>query len=283
MNTVIIGSGFDIDLGLKNSFSDFAKSHRSILCGNDLWSDFEKKLQDKVVEWYNNGMDDNEAIDLNRLWCAQRNNLSYFFTEQSDKFSIDKGRCAYQFLESLTRKSKKYTFNYTIPYDYVQTSVRQSIIHLHGIHYRDTFKKPMMVMSQGNELVLGIDENCIPKEGMQNKYISALCKKNQKGYATTNIVNDLTNSEIVIMFGFSVNVVDFSYFKQLFEEIEKGISVCKRIIYITGTEDHFERFVSNLKNNGVQYDILSHNVCVQPYYTIKGHQTKEFSEILRLL
>ena len=283
MNTVIIGSGFDIDLGLKNSCRDYSYSHYCPACGNELWSDFENSLQNKVVDWYNNGMDKKEAIELNEFWNVYRNNLSFFFTQQSDDFKIDKERCAYQFLKSLTDKCKIYTFNYTHPYDYVKTVEKQNIMHLHGIHYRDTFEKPLMVMSQGSELVLGIDENCIPSEGMQNEYISALCKKNQKGYYKTNIEDDLTHSEIVILFGFSVSTVDFSYVKRLFQEIEKGISVCKRIVYITYKENHFERFVSNLENNGVQYDILSHNVYVQPYYTIKGPQTEEFSEILRLL
>ena len=52
---VILGSGFDIDLGLKNSCADYAKNHLCPVAGNKQWSTFENTLRDEVIQWYNNG------------------------------------------------------------------------------------------------------------------------------------------------------------------------------------------------------------------------------------
>ena len=56
MKTIIIlGSGFDKDLGLNNSCADYAKNHLCPVVGNKQWGTFENTLRDEVIQWYNNG------------------------------------------------------------------------------------------------------------------------------------------------------------------------------------------------------------------------------------
>lgn len=83
---VILGSGFDIDLGLKNSCADYARSHLCPVVGNEYWSAFENKLRDEVIQWYNQGKDEQRAEKLNRLWQVYVKNISWFFTDKSDDF-----------------------------------------------------------------------------------------------------------------------------------------------------------------------------------------------------
>jgi hypothetical protein len=140
-----------------------------------------------------------------------------------------------------------------------------------------------MVMSQGHNMILGIDSDCIPHEAMENKYISPIVKRHQKGYSMTNIIHDLSNSENVIFFGFSMNEVDYIYFKQFFTEIENCKSKCRKIVYFTLNEIEYDRFRNNLRKNGVNFDQLINNVSIQPYYTEQGSQTEKFYEILQSL
>ena len=51
MKTIIIlGSGFDKDLGLNNSFEEFSKCHLNPTCGNAEWGAFENTLRHKVLD-----------------------------------------------------------------------------------------------------------------------------------------------------------------------------------------------------------------------------------------
>ena len=144
---VILGSGFDIDLGLKNSCADYAKDYRCPVVGNETWSAFENTLREEVKQWYNQGKDEQKAEELNRLWQVYVKNISWFFTDKSDDFfekKNKKGRkirkvqtsCAYWFLKQIKAncKSKIYTFNYTNPFEYVDLPQLKDFIHLHGKH-----------------------------------------------------------------------------------------------------------------------------------------------------
>ena len=62
MRTVIIlGSGFDIDLGLGNSCAIFSNNHYCPTVGNKTWSAFEYRIREEVISWYANGK--NELAD----------------------------------------------------------------------------------------------------------------------------------------------------------------------------------------------------------------------------
>lgn len=216
---IILGSGFDMDLGLNNSCDKFYKSHfyPSVFENNQQdWSNFEKTFRDKVKDWYNNGKNENKAVELYKLREEYSINISWFFTYCSDKFEINKETCAYRFLESLTETSKIYSFNYTNPYEYLDIIQTKEIIHLHGRYYKDSFRGGKMVKSQGHNIILGIDGNCIPKDGFDNPEIHALVKKNHNVYKETNIIKDLSNVENVVFYGFSMGIVDYNYFEDFF-------------------------------------------------------------------
>lgn len=284
MNTIVVlGSGFDIDLGLGNSFSEYSKNYLNPMCGVNGWGDFENKLQQEVVDWYKNGMDEQRAKKINLMWTVYKKNLSNFFTIKSDKFRLDTNKCAYKFLEALSNTSKIYTFNYTTPYDYVKLKNIHQLTHLHGRYYRDTFKKYLMVMSQGDNMILGIDNNCIPAEAMINPYIYPLAKKHQLGYIETNLQIDLLCAENVIFFGFSMCKVDYGYFKKWFDSILYGRTYCKNIYYITYRKKNFKDFCNRLITYGVNQDVLSNSVALNPIYTVNGSKDEAFSNMLKFL
>lgn len=296
MNTlVILGSGFDIDLGLKNSCADYAKDYRCPTVGNETWSAFENTLRDEIIQWYNNGKYEQKAEELNLLWKVYVKNVSWFFTEKSDEFFVEgykKGRriknvqtsCAYRFLKRIkvNSKSKIYTFNYTNPYEYVDIPQVKEFIHLHGKHYKDTFDKTLMVMSQGHNIIFGIDE-CIPEDGINNPYIHPLVKKYHPQYKKTGIIADLLNAKNVIFYGFSMGMIDFCYFAEFFNAICNGTTICKKIYFVTYNKKGFKSFLGNLRENKQNVDCILQQVSIIPIYTRKGFKNRDFRMMLRRL
>lgn len=292
---IILGSGFDIDLGLKNSCADYAKSHLCPIVGNKDWSAFENTLRDEVIQWYNNGKCEQKAEELNQLWQVYVKNISWFFTEKADEFLVrkyQKGRrvkkfhtsCAYRFLKCIkvNSKSKVYTFNYTNPYEYIDIPQIKEFIHLHGKHYRDTFDKPLMVMSQGYNIVFGIDE-CIPEDGINNPYIHPLVKKYHPQYKKTDIIVDLLNAENVIFYGFSMGMIDYDYFSDFFNAISNGTTSCKKIYFVTYNKKGLKDFLGNLSANKLNIDDVLQQVSIIPIYTSKGFKNRDFRMMLRKL
>lgn len=292
---VILGSGFDIDLGLKNSCADYARSHLCPVVGNEYWSAFENKLRDEVIQWYNQGKDEQRAEKLNRLWQVYVKNISSFFTEKSDEFIVTtqircrrtkkvKNTCAYRFLKEIKAKSKSkiYTFNYTNPYEYVNIPHVKEFIHLHGTYYKDTFDQPLLVMSQWHNIIFGIDE-CIPEDGINDSYIHPLVKKFHPQYKKTEIIADLLNAENVIFYGFSMGMIDYDYFSEFFNAICNSTASCKKIYYVTYNKEGLKDFIENLKANNLNIDEVLQQVSITPIYTRKGFKNRDFRMMLRRL
>ena len=275
---IILGSGFDIDLGLGNSCRDFCKSHYCPTTGNQYWSDFEGTLRDEVIKWYTDGKQDLAAKALNELWQVYVRNISWFFTDKSDKFKCNERACAYKFLKRLspTCKTKVYTFNYTNPYEYVDIPQLKEFTYLHGTHSRDTFNKDLMVMSQGHEIILGIDE-CIPQDGLSNPNIHALVKKNHPRYKDTEIVYDLSKAHNVVLYGFAMGKTDLGYFDRFFNALKNNSYPCEKLYYVTFDKNCFNDFLSNLKENGLN----TGSIRLIPVYTKYGSKNRKFRKMLR--
>lgn len=281
---VILGSGFDIDLGLNNSCADYAKDHFCPVAFNKYWSDFENTLRNEVMQWYLNGKDEQKAKDLNQLWQVYVRNISWFFTKTSDKFTINKNHCAYKFLKRITANSKSiiYTFNYTNPYEYVDIPQVKDLIHLHGRYYKDTFNKPLMVMSQGHSIIFGIND-CIPSDCINNPNIRPLIKTNHPQYKETDIITDLSKAKIVIFYGFSMNIIDYGYFSEFFNSINNGFTNCKKIYFVTLNKKGFKSWCDNLKRSNVDVENILKQITIVPVYTSKGFKNRTFRMMLRRL
>ena len=239
-----------------------------------------------VYEWEGG----KKAEELNQLWQVYVKNISGFFTECSDKFKDKKrGRrakhvkktCAYNLLKRLkaNTKSKIYTFNYTNPYEYVDMPQVKDLTHLHGVYNKDTFNKPLMVMSQGHNIIFGIDE-CIPDDGTNNPYIHPLVKIYHPEYKDTDMVSDLSNAENVIFYGFSMGVIDYRYFAEFFNATNNR---CKKIYYVTYNKKGFKDFLNNFKRNNCDIDNILQQKTIIPIYTRNGLKNRDFRLMLRRL
>ncbi len=78
---VILGNGFDRDLGIDLSFNAYCNYHlcpayNPLNIDKKRWSDFENEIREKILSWYNNKRNEEYAKLINEEWIAFKRTLS---------------------------------------------------------------------------------------------------------------------------------------------------------------------------------------------------------------
>ncbi|MDO4971229.1 MAG: AbiH family protein [Bacteroidales bacterium] len=238
MITLILGNGFDIDLGWKTSFKDFFNSlykpeHEGIYISG-LEEFIDSSNRDKNYEhWYNleqqfldfarkgtaDAKDDNVEAIKHLTWLQQTGNNSTFFNQIISKLTdylaaesnkeINVNSCAINVLRSviLYGDSKIYTFNYT---DIKKTSEKAGIECNIPVHYVHGSLK-------NNDIILGVTDEVDMELGY-----SYLQKSRNPNFHKSNIEIDLCSSQEVVFFGFSFGRNDHQYLRSFFEYVRKA-------------------------------------------------------------
>lgn len=262
MKVLIIGNGFDLDLGLKTRYSDFAKSKEwNQLYASDSWSegsmaiymknqaekdnwfDIEQCIADYVKKkeaandfsnvtedaWYFNQLKtylDSYITDCLLNWSSNNDSLAARIIKESDE-----GR----------KFDAIYSFNYT--YYEINNAITGEIENLIGVKY---------VHNNGQKLVLGVNENCF-----NCREYSFVKKVNHSFYPSTDIIPDLDKATQVIIFGHSLNMIDWMYYKKFFEQSSKTISEPKRVITIVSRDQlSLLQIKNNLNDFGISLTTL---------------------------
>lgn len=234
---LILGNGFDIDLGLKTSYKSFVKS-RFWPCKNRLYSkedvekyDNEECLHDVLHEdtasksWY----------DLEAILATYATSLCGYNPVQGVTSSMieraEKDRIIYnKLLNSLTSYLRKiqdgkiknnsiaaivlsvilessfdvkiYSFNYT---DFTRLVTRLGI--------KDKVDVTYMHGNLTDGIILGIESNmdfCPPYRYM--------CKEYSPFYRSRFLSNELHDAQHIRIFGHSLSEIDYHYFRRFFSE-----------------------------------------------------------------
>lgn len=222
---LILGNGFDIDLGLKTRYSDFANSNiwkklmeNSLQYDPDLlgellnaketeaWFDIEKTMngyvralkQDYLVA---------DIIDKDKSnFIKVSESLSLYLKKEQKERALEAGSFAAQVLHLISEVGgfEYYTFNYTS-----LSSIAKScgikidsskITHVHGSLENDS-------------IILGILTD--PADPIHEQY-SFMYKDNSRFYMSNNMYEDFDKADDIIFFGHSINGMDFPYFKDFF-------------------------------------------------------------------
>jgi hypothetical protein len=259
MNVLIVGNGFDLDLGLHTSYKDFAKS--------PYWDELYKPDN----KWNNNGLADfinhqsleSAWFDIEEclaVYVKRKEKERDFSLVQQDKLFLKAlERQLTQYLSdqllspklngaSLANKIIKvqeeahlfdsiYSFNYT-EYDYfgaidVDMGYLYDVVPLH---------------SMKGDIILGIEEEAC--ESREYSFVRKVC---HPSYPSTRIVPDLLSSTIVVVFGHSLNSFDYKYFKQYFISLRQDILKGKeRSVYIISKDDNS---INTIKDNLCEHNM----------------------------
>lgn len=226
-NIFIIGNGFDLDLGLKTKYSDFAnssfwpdqdgeripplKSYLEAKRDSESWFDIEgellnyaqfenKKRRGIVISKEPSSTSKLDMAYFGKLQVA----LCSYIREQQSK-SLSKESIAEKVLKSVWNNgyfNVIYSFNYT---DLNSLANRlglnakiNNVQHIHG-----------KVID--NSIILGVDETpLMPGYELLHKTMSPY-------YRSHDIFNDLSTAEEVVIFGLSFGKIDYTYFDRFFQ------------------------------------------------------------------
>ena len=269
---LIIGNGFDLDLGLKTSYMDFADSEfwpKGILIEkeniyrkqgllafldkykSDNWFDLEsllKKFADSNYSYVEMTYNRSSRVEENKqLFYGIIQNLSFYLNKQQECASLNHPSLASQFISKCNYFNKIYTFNYTdINYlaERLGYGTSCNVIHLHG-----SIKE--------NNIILGVDESDVLIDSYR-----FLQKSFNSNYKSHHLLADLDKANEVIFFGFSFSTIDLGYFNN-------WLSNCKRktIKIITKDRESLEAIKANLQNKGLKISGLYGQSFVEHFYT----------------
>ena len=269
---LVVGNGFDLDLKLKTRYSDFAESKEwndlysqteivkktpllQYLYGKrfiDQWFDIEKALYDygviKIDGSYAHSIE-NDKEGYRMICDAFRDYLKKHVYNQSH--SID-DTAAGRLLKSICNlnnyiDNRIYSFNYTPINLYMKVlgseTCNPQISYIHGDIVTDS-------------VILGIEDVDIKK--LSPGY-SFLYKSNNINYKPSDFASDIVAAKNVVIFGHSLNLMDFGYFKEYFKVLLTN-SDKKRCLTII-TKDILSRIslLDNLRIAGISVvDMFAH-------------------------
>lgn len=225
---LILGNGFDIDLGLKTSYRDFMNNDQywpfvgepenySPLgqemkkIKEDNWYDIERALLKFAKSYRLNtnpfDRDPNVFINCRFDYESLVSALAEYLQVQQDEGEINADSVAFRVLKRLlndTSLDAIYSFNYTEIERILQRipglpSITIPIVNVHGKLHDHT-------------LILGVNE----KEELNYKQFQYLYKTFNRHYQSNNLRYDILTAQEVIIFGHSLSEVDYSYFEEFF-------------------------------------------------------------------
>lgn len=224
---LIIGNGFDLDLGIKTKYIDFANSEywpfeeRSYFKENTL-PFFLNSRKNKVETWFDleellaifardNSILSKEKInDTMRDFEILKKKLKEYLEKQEDVFfeemkgNTQTNKVSHLILQVFLKMQgrKIYTFNYTNTQKIAKSLIsgfEDNVTHIHG-----SIKENNIILGTG-------DQRDIPDPFFQ------FYKSASPNYSSNNLVEDLNNADKIYIFGHSLGRNDHDYFSDFFK------------------------------------------------------------------
>lgn len=288
---VIIGNGFDLDLGLHTSYRDFITSDECVkLHGgskNNLlsmiidkyhllnWIDLEEELKQIAIRH------DMMNLPRNRDFKADFHNVSRCLQsylkrvqESIGQDDLRKISCAAMLLKLMCdypAEFEIYNFNYTDLNVLAKSLGYEG--HLHYSHVHGDLQ---------SEIILGFEDD-VPE--LQDFYY--MIKTFNSSYSTSHIRESLSKAHEVIIFGHSLGSTDYPYFSEFFaskSSISSKFDNPMRISIITANEDSKLSILKQLrKMNNNRTNILLDRNDVTFFYTNNWTTIPIFHHLLQRL
>lgn len=292
---VILGNGFDLDLGLSTSFKSFVDSFlfktapeapliKDIKINH--WSDLERVFRIKILEYIENPTD-SLCENIKDTWNIIQNRWSRYLPEITELRNIEvcikKNSCAYQLMQKAKNTSNWYSFNYTDPFYLSGISENMFPIYIHGSFQPREFLEKDLMFPIPNNLIIGIDSD-ISLSKIDNENIRHILKKQHRAYKETNILKSLKESHNIILFGHSLAITDSDYFKSFFSSIINGKLKPKKIFIVTYNSISLQEIKANMKEYSIDYnELFSSNVEIIPIFTVNGSNDHDFRKMLNYI
>lgn len=211
---LIIGNGFDLNLGLPTSYGNFVESEQfndMVARGNKLaihlrskyelqnWIDIENELKSYSME----NDDSSFKFNYELLTYALINYL-----EKLDYTLIKHSSAAYRIIESISKAFDRYTildYNYT---ESIATILRNQFVDLESI--KQNLIKVHGEASKG-DIIFGVEDDARIKP--EHVFLR---KAYPRHYKALNFKSIFEKAKRIIFFGHSLGETDHTYFQSLF-------------------------------------------------------------------
>ena len=304
---LIIGNGFDIDMGLPSRYSDFIRSKEwhdavsgfniyiqqkdyqahsliaqlQMASQNSQWFDIEKEIHQFIASHPDNTQKD--VRDIRSEFKVIRKALANYLKRITENFTADKNRlstCLMYKLRECPLSIAELNFNYTNPLEYLKLPLQQEalngnlhlVTHVHG-SLRD------------NDIVLG----CDLQEGEQvNRQLSFMYKYNMLNKAN-HVARHILEAKEIIFFGHSVNEMDFGYFKEFFKVASASPNPVRHLTIITYDDESERNIKDNIMNQGISVSYLYSNlwtfdvIKTSKLYDKHDEEKRKWTELLERL
>lgn len=290
MKVLVVGNGFDLDLGLGTTYLNFAQSKE--FQGLYSFSQIPDSLASYLFSQVTN--ENTKWFDLEDLIAK------YVFTKKTGKtFGIDEDRfflkqltiAFWKFVESEWMEKCNNLWNTPIKHSLAKAFIEKqnktncfdriysfncfdySLLDLASDLEIDYLRSITFIHGHSNDFIFGIaEEDCTCKD------YSFLIKKNQQGYPTENVkifMSDLKKADEIVIFGHSLNRIDMGYFKPFFYILCAQPNSNKRITFIEKNEDSFNCIKKRItKFASVSYNQLNSSCSISALFT-ENYENKE--------
>lgn len=318
-NVLIIGNGFDLDLGLPTKYSDFAKSeywpssaprkkNREEQSQNDsriinLYTITDSPKLEEAIEnarsretWFDL---EKELLDYAMQYEPKTPNFTRFSRESANevKSNVDYYNKLRNSLNDYILEVQK---KQKVSKDCKASDVLKAVVQngyfesVFSFNYTDliSIAKQVGISHEieythlhgnvlDNSIILGVDETKL-RDGYESFH-----KSSSRYYHSHALYNALTGAEEIVIFGLSFGSIDYSYFNSFFKQITEGESIMdNKKQYITiFTKDDSSRLgiIANLRNMGINIQRLYAQTHFQIICTSDDVEKQELSNFyLRL-
>jgi hypothetical protein len=309
---LIIGNGFDLNLGLKTSYSDFLDSpqfekliqekktnyfalHLILQRQLEGWVDVEDEIHNYILsgdpklevagEIYisKQGVSSpmhlprNNKYRLNFIqeYIDVQNALKdYLKTQEIDSQDDLSKSAAFQLISKLGNIQNLYVidFNYTLTFE--------ALLSKEYVSDNKVYNNVLHIhgsLRKENDIVFGVQDDLKEEEQLLPKYVRVY--KSSSPYTNANGVNDLFDKcRHIIFFGYSLGETDSSYFKDFFRNLsKKNVISEKEIDIFYYNDDELDKINNRIRDlaDGHVLDIRrNHNVSLIPVNELDNVYTR---------
>lgn len=275
---LIIGNGFDIDMGLPSRYSDFIRSkewqgvvkrvegfladssysNHSLIAQlqlasmDSMWFDIEQEIS-KFIKSHNTNSQQ-EIGEIKWEFDLIKEGLANYLKRITSNFTADNSKLStalhYRMRECPLTVTEIY-FNYTYPHQYIKLPIQREIFN--GAQHWVTFVHGSL---KDNDIVLGCD---LQEDEQVNRQLSFMYKYNQLNKAN-HIARNILEAKEIIFFGHSVNEMDFCYFREFFKVASASPKPIRHLTIITYDENSERDIKDNIRNQGISVSDLYSNL-----------------------
>lgn len=272
---LIIGNGFDLDMGLPFSYSDFIRSKEwhdavsgfsiylqqkdyqvhsliaqlQMASAKSQWFDIEQEIYRFIVSHPNNTKRD--VRDIRSEFEVIKKALAKYLKRISETFKADENKVAFKLLLALQQSplsNVEIYFNYTTPHAYLKIPMYYDIGKCTSTFVHGSLKD--------NDIVLG----CDLQEGEQvNRQLSFMYKYNMLTKAN-HVARSILEAKEIIFFGHSINEMDFGYFKEFFRAASASHKPIRHLTIFTYDDESERDIKDNIRNQGISVTNLYSNL-----------------------